>query len=295
MMIDRREHDRRVLVTGAGGPAGRAVAAYLRERACHVLAADPQPPPSEPGWLRIPPATSPSFDEALDQILTAGRVGWLVPTMSEELPKVARRREAIRAGDCALFISPAGVVDLAHDKWLTVQALIVAGLGVPRSFVGYSRESLLAALPLPILSRLRVGRGGRGVEIYTREADVPAKLSTERIYQEYLPGEEFDVNVFAEPGGEPSVTAVLRKAALKGGRTGGARTLERVDDSATAGEIRRLAEETVRTLRLEGPVDLDIRRASDGRPLVLQVHARVGANVQAAKEVLAAMVAHWRK
>ena len=50
----------------------------------------------------------------------------------------------------------------------------------------------------------------------------------------------------------------------------------------------------VRALGLTGPVDVDVRRLVDGRPVVLEVNARFGANSAAAPELLDAVLAAVR-
>jgi len=277
-------------VTGVGGPAGRATAAFLRERGVPVEVGDVRPLEEERDLVRLPLANDPGFLAALRRELDAHGADLLVSTVTEELPLVAREREALRAAGCAVFISSAEVAETANDKWLTVQALAQAGVGVPRSLSGRERADLIDALGFPLLSKPRRGRGGRGVEIHEGPGDLPA-ASPDRIYQEFLAGEEYDVNLFAEPGGEPAALVVLRKTALREGRVGNAVGVERTH----APDVADLAAAASRALRLEGPIDIDVRRARDGRPLVLEVNARVGANVRSADEVLEVLLKRWRK
>lgn len=277
-------------VTGVGGPAGRATAAFLRKRGVPVAVADIRPIPGEEGLVLLPPATVSSFKEALRSELGRRGVGLLVPTVTEELTPVAWEREAIRASGCAVFISPFQATRIANDKLLTAKALAQAGVGVPRSVSGRSRRDILDALLFPVLSKPRQGQGGRGIAIYESPRELP-EPSADRVYQEFLPGEEYDVNLFAEPGGEPSALVVLRKTALRDGRVGDAEGVERADLPEVAG----LAASASRALALEGPIDINVRRDRQGRPLVLAVNARVGANVWAADEVLETLLARWKE
>lgn len=279
-----------MVVTGVGGPAGRAVSAYLRERGARVIGADMRRLEDDPAARLLPAAADSNFVPALLTLIQDEKAELVIPTVSEELPVVAEHREAIRAY-CAVLIAPAAVVRIANDKWETARALAGAGVSVPRSFSGTSKAALLAELTLPILSKPRVGRGGRGVTIHRAADELPDVLPSEVIYQEFLDGEEFDVNLFAEPGGRPVVTVVLRKTVLKSGNVGNAAAVERVH----AEDVARVAEAAVGALTLEGPVDIDVRRGADGRPAILDINARVGANVRVADEVLDAMMAYWER
>ncbi len=278
-----------VLVTGVGGPAGRAVCGYLRERGVRMMGADMRSLEGESGLRLVPPAPDPGYLDALFSLLAEERVGWLIPTVTEELPVVAEHRDAIRKRGCTLLISPIDRVRIANDKWETARILAQHGVAVPRSYAGGAKAGLLEVLAAPILSKPRVGRGGRGVVIHATADDLPDRLPSDRIYQEFLPGDEYDVNLFADPGGSSVVTVVLRKTALKAGNVGNAAGVERVRE----GDVACLAEDAVRALSLEGPIDVDIRRGGDGRPAILEINARVGANVRSAHEVLEAMMAHW--
>jgi carbamoylphosphate synthase large subunit len=277
------------LVTGAGGPAGRAVAEYFQQRGIEVFHADMQPLNAGNNFKLLPPADEQEFIPALDHVLDEARIKLLVPTVTEELPRVAEHRDSIRKKGCALFVSGADTVRIANDKWATACALSAHGIAVPHSYCGNSMPDLLNTVPFPMLSKPRFGRGGRGIIIHVTRDNLPQTISMARIYQEFLPGEEYDVNLFAEPGGRTRTSVVLRKTALKGGVFGNAVAVERANDP----EIAELAERAVAALLLEGPIDMDIRRGEDGRPSILEINARVGANVRSAEEVLIALIASW--
>lgn len=278
------------LITGIGGPAGRAVSEYLDEHGVSFLGADMRPLGDPESFRLLPAAADDRFIGELEQVLDREKIKLLVPTVTEELPKVSGMRDAIRRKGCAVFVSPLSAILIANDKWLTAAFLRSYGISVPRSYCGTSRQELMGTIPFPILSKPRVGRGGRGIMIHQDDADLPSILSKQRIYQEFLPGAEYDVNLFAGARGNPRVSVVLEKTALKDGLFGNAVQVRRVDEP----EIAKLAEEAVRALSLEGPIDMDIRRGGNGKPAILEINARVGANVRSAEEILLAMISRWR-
>jgi carbamoyl-phosphate synthase large subunit len=277
------------LVTGVGGPAGRAVSHYFQQNGISVICADMATVP-EPNFRQLPAASDAAFLPALHHLLDEAEIGLLVPTVTEELLKVSEYRDCIRGKDCSLFVSARESVQIANDKWETVLALSKFGVAVPSSYCGASREELLERVCFPMLSKPRCGRGGRGVSLHPTESDLPTVISADRIYQEFHSGEEYDVNLFAHPGGMTAASVVLKKTALKQGIVGNAVSVRRVDEP----EIAALAVNAVSALNMEGPIDIDIRRALDGRPYILEINARVGANVLAAEEILVAMLSSWR-
>jgi predicted ATP-grasp superfamily ATP-dependent carboligase len=127
---------------------------------------------------------------------------------------------------------------------------------------------------IPLLSKPRVGRGGRGVIMHRPDEPAEAFGTDDRIVQEYVPGQEYAVNVYlcASPGCD--VAQALEKTELSGGTVGNAVAVRLVDEP----RIARLASYAVLALGLRGPADVDIRLRSDGSPVVLEVNARFGAH-----------------
>lgn len=239
----------------------------------------------------VPAACGPAFSEALLAVAADEGATLVLPTVTEELPIVARMRQAFRARGMAVCVSDPPGIDIANDKLLTAEELARRGLAVPRTCSGATPAAeATRALGLPLLSKPRVGRGGRGVLVHGSEADLARVESADVVWQEFLPGEEFDVNLFVDRGNVAPTVVVLRKTALKDGVVGNALAVER----ATQPEVAALGIRAARALGLEGPINIDIRLRSDGAPAVLDVNARVGANVLAAREVLDALEEAWR-
>ncbi len=241
---------------------------------------------------RVPAARDPAFACALLDVVARERAALVVPTVTEELPVAARLREALREHGCTLCLSGPAGIDVANDKLATVLELERRGVAVPSTLAGQTAHAEVAAtFGFPLLSKPRFGRGGRGVLVHRTLADLErANPEEEVVWQEFLPGEEFDVNLFAERDGPVTAAVVLRKTSLRDGLVGNAQGVERVE----RGDIRTLAVAAARALRLEGPLDVDVRSRTDGGPAVLEVNARIGANVLSAREVLEALDDAWR-
>ncbi|MBB4905146.1 ATP-grasp domain-containing protein [Actinophytocola algeriensis] len=256
----------RVLVTGVGGPAGDSVLRQLRHRGIETVGADlvPSGPQVEP----VPPGHAPGFPAALTELARRHLVDLAIPTVSEELVPLAA------LGDPRIVVGPAEAVAIADDKWLTFLLLREVGVAVP--------WSCLAGDPVPggtpLLSKPRVGRGGRGVVLH--EDDVPAR-DRGRIVQELLSDEEYVVNLYLTDDPGRDVVDVLEKDV-------------RCVRPAHAPDVAALAWSAAAAIGLRGPVDVDVRRGSDGRPAVLDVNARFGAHSARTPAVLDALLAEHR-
>src|SRR5689334_3931261 len=153
---------RSVLITGAGGPAGRASGAWFREAGWRVVTTDVVPVGDA---FIVPRGDDPAFDGALLDLIVREAPDLVVPTVSEELPRVARLAGAIRALGAGIFISRPQAVDIANDKFATASALLRGSLQAPRTLVTTQVKSAAeagAALGYPFLVKPRIGRGGRG-------------------------------------------------------------------------------------------------------------------------------------
>jgi carbamoyl-phosphate synthase large subunit len=283
-----------VLVTGVGGPAGRAAAAWFAGRKARVVGTDVRAIDGAfDRFHLVPPALDPRFAQALLARVAEEGATLVVPTVTEELPVVAALGAALRAAGCALAMGAPRGVEIAGDKLRTAEALAARGVSVPRTLPGAApRGRLAASLGLPVLAKPRFGRGGRGVSVHRTEAELEAATpGAEVVWQEFAPGDEFDVNLFVEPSGAVAAAVVLRKLALREGLTGNAAGVERADHRAVRDEAVR----AVRALELCGPLDVDVRLRRDGTPVVLEINARLGANALSAPEVLESLHAAWRE
>ena len=284
----------RVLVTGAGGPAGRSLLHQLTDRGLAVVALDMAECATAPDvpFYRVPAARDPQFVEVLRRIVHVEAVDLVIPTVTEELVVLAEGPVDVGA---PLVLAPYEAVCAADDKFATARILHAAGVPVPATFGGSDLAgddpgwlTARARLGTPWLSKPRSGRGGRGVQVHDEPATAADAVRAQRenlLWQEFAPGEEYAPNLYlaAEPADD--VVVVLCKTELKHGRHGNAVGVERVDGCAHA-DAGAVALRAARAIGLRGPVDVDVRRRADGVPVVLEINARFGANSAHAPEVL---------
>jgi carbamoylphosphate synthase large subunit len=276
------------LVTGVGGPAGKSVAGLLLERNQRVVGADmrvitlPQV-----AFHPVPPANAPDFLSSIHAIAESARVDLIIPTVSEELPVFASGW-AWQA-EFPLLISSAQAIKIANDKYLTAVALSASGVSVPRFALPsqlHSAQEVAQKIGWPCISKPRVGRGGREVTWHPQQDwPVISALSDAYILQEFATGTDFAPNVYIGPDGK-AIVVVLEKTELKEGLVGNAKSVRRVD----APDVAELAVAAAKAAGLVGPLDIDIRRRTDGVPVVLEINARFGANIRHAPEVLDALL-----
>ena len=262
----------RILVTGCGGPAGRAVRELLLQRGHSVLAVDMKPSRTA-GIEKVPPANDPDFVSELERLARQSPCDLVIPTVSEELPILADRwdRDGI-----PIMLGSSNSIRIADDKFASCEHLRFRGIAVP----GYRLPSWKSdGLGWPLISKPRIGRGGREVVVHESENTLQA-LDDGYILQEFIPSTEFAPNIYYND--DRSTCIVLKKTKLKQGIVGNASAVMRVDEP----DIAELALDAAEAIGLSGPIDMDIRRRWDGTAVVLDVNARFGANIACAPEVL---------
>lgn len=282
-----------IMITGIGGPAGKSAVDYLRKKGYSTIGTDSREIKAPVDlFYKVPCAEHASFADTLIQIIRKRRPSLLIPTVSEELPIISTLQKRIERFGCMVFISPSAATDIAHDKFKTAAYLHQHGIPSPRSFDGNTpHEDVLNELRMPFLSKPRIGRGGRGIVLYRSGEEFFSDARTGLIFQEFIPGDEFDLNMFIDKSGEVLASVVLRKTVLKEGLVGNAVEVERVNRKDVDNLGRRIA----KTMDLEGPIDMDIRLRRDGTPVVLEINARLGANVLSAPEILDNLIKAWEK
>lgn len=291
---------RTIVVTGAAGPAGRALGAQLADRppgSMRVIGVD-LAPVAVPGYdavLPAPPAHSPEYEPRTVALFSTLDPSLVIPTVSDELPRMAvLARAAGLTG--RVVISEPGPTAVAGDKLLTMWALDQAGVSVPRHAAADELGTAAEALRWtsgPLVLKPRVSRGGRDVHVVSDPSDaVWQRADASWIVQELAPGDEFSPQVYRSPATGACDVVVLRKTVLEHGIVGNASEVERVPPG-TVGDVEALATQAVEAVGLVGPVDLDVRRLADGTPVVLEVNARFGALSASAPELLTTLLDEW--
>jgi len=270
-----------ILITGVGGPAGRATTSH------NVVGVDMQEVALADidSFELVPAANDPDMINQLAALVDHYDVDLLIPTVADELPMVAKASQLGQLSNAQVVISPLEAVEKCFDKLLTMRALREAGVsvppfGLPSDFT--SSYDVFEQLGGAIITKPRVARGGRGFAIHTS----PEKFQLESyddsyIIQAFAPGEEFAPMVYIgdQPGNE--TVSIVAKTQEEFCET--AAPIVR----ANALDVALLAVKACHALKLKGPIDLDVRRMADGHPVVLEVNARFGANSSLAPELLA--------
>ncbi|MDQ2814064.1 MAG: ATP-grasp domain-containing protein [Actinomycetota bacterium] len=274
---DRSGRALRVLVTGAGGPAAIAAMKSLRaEDSIELLAADMDPwaaglylVPAAARTL-IPAGAAPGFADALLARSRTLGVDVILPTVDAELRPLAYARERFQAAGIDLLLAPAAALDVILDK-LRLAEHCAGVVRVPRTELCGPRVDP-ASWTYPVVVKPREGSGSRGVIIVGSAAELAERSGLDRsaslIVQEFLPGEEYSVDVLADAEGRVIASVPRLRARVDSGVSVGGRT---VHDPEVEWFGRAVAEATGITF----VANVQCKRDQGGSPALLEVNPRM--------------------
>ena len=264
------EKKTRVLVTGVGGAAGVCAINSLRERTT-LFVSDMDPYAA--GFYLVAPAQRKLIPRAsdagfVDHLLALAKelhLDALVPTVDEELVALAQRRSEFEAIGTTLVCSTATLLEQTLDKFLLSKALEgVAPLPETHLF-----DDSFVAHSFPLIVKPRVGRGSRGIVLVRNQEELDhQERSAELIVQEYLPGEEYSVDVLCDFEGRPLRAVPRSRVRVRDGVATVSKTV--FDD-----ELVDLAMTIAASLGYFGVINVQFRRNKEGLPHVLEINPRI--------------------
>jgi carbamoyl-phosphate synthase large subunit len=302
-MLREAHHDISVLVTGAGGPAAIAVLKSLRaDPSVRLIAADMD------GWAAglylvpsadravIPAGAAPAFARTLLARCQELGADVVIPTVDSELQPLAAARQEFAMAGVALMLPPARALALALDK-LALARACAGAVRVPRTEC-LDEAVDPASWTYPVIVKPRTGSGSRDISAIVSADELKATLSVTEpgcgfLVQEYLPGEEYSIDVLSDADGRvvagvPRVRARVDSGVSVAGRT--------VHDC----ELERFGATVAATVGLTYISNVQVRRDHDGDPALLEVNPRapgslsltVASGVDMPRLALAAMRGH---
>jgi len=261
----------RILITGAGGAAAISVWKSLgAEHELHMADMDPLAAGlylvPEAQRLIIPRGDDPRLVDVLHDACEARRIEMLLPTVDSELFPVAMARERFEAMGVTLPISPAECLRLCRDKQLLLDR-VREQVPVP-AYELLTEEAADRVDSFPRFVKPRLGAGSRGVaKILDRKDLEKQPTDGSVILQEYLPGEEYSVDVYVRRDGVVVGAVPRERMKVDSGIAVASRTVN-------VPEVIRSAIRTVELIGIRGIANVQFKRAADGVFKLLEVNPR---------------------
>ena len=263
----------RVLVTGAGGPAAVGFMRMVGLTACEWYAADIDRNAAglyfvdRDHRILLRRGDDPTFVDHLLEVCHRLRIDVLVPTVDAELavlgPQVTRfERLGIR-----VLMSPAAALATTLDKWALAERCATT-VRVPATWL-LNEATDLDGLTFPLIAKPRRGSGSAGIKMLTGSDDL-GELPRDESYllQEFLPGDEYSVDVLVRLDGQVVAAVPRRRDKVDSGVAVAGRTLHDMD-------LIDIATRVAQAVGVTGVANVQLRRAVDGQPALLEVNPRL--------------------
>jgi carbamoyl-phosphate synthase large subunit len=260
-----------MLVTGAGGASAISIWKSLSaDHELHMADVDPLAtglylvPPDR--RLILPRGDAPEFVPVVRRACKEGLIEALVPTVDVELAPLAAARDSFASIGVELPISSVECLRICRDKQLLMDA--VRGK-VPIPDGEPLTEAVAASVDsFPRFVKPREGAGSRGVARIDSRADLDKQPKDGSLMlQEYLPGEEYSVDIYVSRDGR--VIAVVPRLRMKidSGIAVASRTIK-------APEVSEAAVRTAEIIGIRGAANIQFKRSADGVFKLLEVNPR---------------------
>jgi len=262
-----------VLVTGAGGPAAVSVIKSLRaDPSVRLLAADMDPwaaglylLPAEARTL-IPAGLAPGFASDVLARCAALGVDVLIPTVDAEMRPLDQIRAEFGQAGIELMLAPGPALDVTLDK-LALARCCAGHVLVPRTEC-FDESFDPAGWDYPAVLKPRTGSGSRDISVV---ASAPELARRERsagfIVQEYLPGEEYSIDVLADAAGRVIAAVPRVRTRVDSGVSVAGQTIHDP-------ELEHLGAAVAAATGLTYIANVQCRRNASGRPALLEVNPR---------------------
>ena len=219
----------------------------------------------------VPGVNAPHYIDALLDICRRKKVGLVIPLVDPELLALAQARDRFAAEGSRVVISSPRVIEICRDKEKTCQFLEAAGIGSPKAL------SLKEAVkgPFPIIAKARAGSSTKNVR-QVQSADGLRRLGQTKmdyVFQEYIKGREFTVDVYAGLDGVPRVAVPRERLQVRAGEVIRGRT---VRDERIIREAMRLVEALAECV---GVITAQCRLTAKGDVKFFDVNPRFGGGV----------------
>ena len=227
-----------ILITGAGAPGIAGTIYSLRNNPdginFKIVTTDIKNKPvgeflSE-SFYSVPPPENKEYISILKQIIKKEKIEVILPQTTREIDVLSQRKEEIRENGANIVVSDNEAIKKANDKYLIIKECEKLGIPYPRYFLINNKKDFLKAIYMlgypenRVVIKPRLSNGLRGLRIITEniisiEEFLNEKPSTleinlknllsifvqggfpELIIEEYLPGEEYTIDMFRNSKG----------------------------------------------------------------------------------------------
>ncbi|MCK5034130.1 MAG: ATP-grasp domain-containing protein [Calditrichia bacterium] len=293
-----------VLITGVGAPGAPGIIKSLRknrERDITILGVDINPDNSGVSqvdvFYKIPKPDDKQFIPSLLNICKHKKVDVVLPLVTKELFIFAKNVELFKSHGIRIPISPSNALETANNKAKLLAVLKKCSIAVPEHYHVTELKEFIEAVKVlgypekTVCFKPPVSNGSRGFRIIDDSIDQLDLLMNykpnntyisykniieilenadelpELLVMEYLPGEEYSVDLLVDRGKALYIIPRLRDVIRAG--------ISHVGTSQNNTGLIDYCESIVKVLGLHGNIGIQVKADRDSRFRILEINPRV--------------------
>jgi len=264
-----------ILISCAGGPAAIGAIKSLKQINFkgNIVTIDCDPLAvgrylSDVNYI-VPLSTSKNYwDEVLD-IIIKEKITIILPTGDSDIKHFSKHKEQLNKLGVTVFMSDYDSIIKCQDKKLFFD---FCNSKFPLPFTSSNYKDL----KFPMFAKPEYGSGSRGVktcykvsDIKTLDKEESVHRSSNYLFQEYLPGQEYTVDVLCDLNNNPIVVVPRKRLQIKAGISSKGQVIKHK-------QIEDLCKNLSIYLKLKGPVCIQLKDDSKGNPKFIEVNPRLG-------------------
>ncbi len=260
-----------VLIPGASAPAGINTIKSLKlaNFSGKIISTDSNPLSAgffiSDGGELLPEINNRLYQKKLFKIIKKYKINLLFPSSGFDIYPYSENIKEISELGARAIVSNRDVLEICRDKLLTFNHL-------PKSskFV-FTTSNPEKIQEFPMFAKPRYGKGSKNAIKIENEFDLEyvQKKHKDMIFQEYLPGIEYTIDVLSDLNGDPLVAIPRIRLQTRGG-------ISTIGKIVKNKKIEKICLNTAKTLGIIGPCCIQMKEAKDGQLKMIEVNPRLG-------------------
>jgi len=217
----------------------------------------------------VPLSTSKNYWDEVFDIIIKEKITIILPTGDSDIKHFSKHKEQLNKLGVTVFMSDYNSIIKCQDKKLFFDYCYSK---FPLPFTSSNYKDL----KFPMFAKPEYGSGSRGVKVCHKISDIKTldkeesvHRSSNYLFQEYLPGQEYTVDVLCDLESNPIIVVPRKRLQIKAGISSKGQVIKHK-------QIENLCKDLCLYLNLKGPVCIQLKDDSKGNPKFIEVNPRLG-------------------